>query len=419
MEKSRKARAVMEAEELRALMDERGLSPKALAEATKYSATHINDLCSGRRTISERVRTNIMNALDKLTAKGRVSVLSSSDTIVKATTEPIDVCERTEYFRLRNIGNRRVLTIQDIADGFGVDKDNVARAFGNHRDKWVDAGYTISRSSSPAFVLNNRIMEPNERGTEINAGTFPQSVETFLSDFPTPGGVQSVRFFTLRGAMRFAFYLQSGVVEQVRSHILDLLEKEAKELASSSQGNQQWTPAANVPHYGPPAWLPAMMEALGANVIGMKGEIQSLAAGLHQKVDREEVLHLVESKVHASADINQGHIAQEVFNLQKQDKNAHRLKRNKLHDRVNRLVYLRLAKHHGGVIPDEIKAQERKELNRRVNTAVAGGHGLKSWPRDSYDDQDFQAAHIALDKYAREHGIQEATQLKVLEGGKL
>lgn len=404
-----KAKAVMEAEELRALMAKHGLTARALAEATKYSPTHINDLCSGRRTISERVHTLIMSAIDKhagqLSNHGGGPGCHHRVIELPAAPVPPEVSEHTEYFQLRSFGGRRVMTVQDIADGFQVDKNLVEKAFSVHRAAWVE---NILREHSAMREADS-----------FKFSSVPQNVETLLSPVATTSGVRHIRLFTLRGAMRFAFYLQSGVVEQVRSHILDLLEKEAQELASSSQGNQQWTPAANAPHYGPPAWLPAMMEALGANVIGMKGEIQSLAAGLHQKVDREEVLHLVESKVHASADINQGHIAQEVFNLQKQDKNAHRLKRNKLHDRVNRLVYLRLAKHHGGVIPDEIKSQERKELNRRVNTAVAGGHGLKSWPRDSYDDQDFQAAHIALDKYAREHGIQEATQLKVLEGGKL
>lgn len=111
----------------------------------------------------------------------------------------LPVLRKTDMITVRNAGGRQAFTYQDMADALQVTEKHLRDRFSRNKDAWKDA---------------------------VNYGTPSDEAETFTVDLDTPGGVQQIRIFTPRGAMRFCRYVKSGRSDQLFNHLLDLWEAE-------------------------------------------------------------------------------------------------------------------------------------------------------------------------------------------------
>jgi hypothetical protein len=111
----------------------------------------------------------------------------------------LPVLRITEMLTVRNLGGRQAFLYQDLAKGFEVEPARVRQAYQRNAPLW-------------------------------------DTEETGVYQFDTPSGVQEVRWFTARGAMRFCRYVKSGRSDQLFNHLLDLWEAErAAPVAATSE----------------------------------------------------------------------------------------------------------------------------------------------------------------------------------------
>ena len=108
----------------------------------------------------------------------------------------LPVLRDTGLIRVREAEGRQVFTYADIAEGLQVGPSVVRNLFNRHQDAW----------------------EP---------------VETGVSRIETPSGIQDVRWFTARGAMRFCRRAKSPRADALFNHLLDLRDAECVKSAAA------------------------------------------------------------------------------------------------------------------------------------------------------------------------------------------
>ena len=108
----------------------------------------------------------------------------------------LPVLRDTGLIRVREAEGRQVFTYADIAEGLQVGPSVVRNLFNRHQDAW-------------------------------------ESVETGVSRIETPSGIQDVRWFTARGAMRFCRRAKSPRADALFNHLLDLRDAECVKSAAA------------------------------------------------------------------------------------------------------------------------------------------------------------------------------------------
>ena len=182
--------------EIRDLVHQSGLKAIEIAKMIPCDPSHLSKL---QRTakITPRMSTVLRRVFVQIDQ-------SMNNGFQPANIHSLPVVQRTQFLNIRGIGDQKVLTYRDLAEAYQVDEAAIRRVYNDNKADWKEP--EGSASDVPAF------------GNE----------ETFNHVVKTNGGPQTLRLFTFRGAIRFAFHIRSTVADQIQSHLLDLIEAEAK-----------------------------------------------------------------------------------------------------------------------------------------------------------------------------------------------